>query len=122
MGKRLDKRHSERWHFKPKIRERYGVFCNRKLYWKIVDMIKRGESIHLHKQSCTRSLHRITLNILDCQHPQSNLRVPVKNGTVNVYLIYDNLRGELVTALPWRATDEEMLSDYYSRRRYCRRY
>ncbi len=95
----LTKAQSERWHFKRRLRERYGIRANRGVYHNMVDMIKSRNSTCVYTQSNTRTIHRITYQ-LDDKHDPRNLKVPHDNGLVSILVIYDKLRGELVTALP----------------------
>lgn len=121
MSKRkMTKTQSQRWHAKWKIKDRYGIFCNSDVYFAILDLIKSGNSEMLLKQSNTRSLHKVLLPIETCNNSQTKIKVPICEGMVKVYLVYDKSRGELVTALPWYENDEDMLADYEANHKYCR--
>ena len=97
--RKLNKAQSERGHFKRRLRERYGIRINRFTYRDMVDMIKSRNSECVCVQSNTRTVHRIAYQ-LDDKHDPRNLKVPHDNGLVSVLVIYDKLRGELITALP----------------------
>jgi len=105
--RKLNKAQSERWHFKRRLRERYGIRANRFTYRDMVDMIKSRSSECICVQSNTRTVHRISFQ-LDNKHDPRNLKVPHDNGLVNVLVIYDKLRGELITALPPSLTASEI--------------
>ena len=112
MTKKMSKSASQRWHAKWALRKRYGIFCNRYLYRFIVDMLKRGESELLIKQSYTREIHRIMLPVEQCQHKETVLKVPIEDGCIKVYLVYNPRNGELRSVLPWYANDSDFLTDY----------
>ena len=118
--KTLDKKHSQRWHFKWKLKERYGIFCNKDVYFYLLDQVKQGKSECLLKQSNTRILHKVYLPLCISEHYQTNITVPVSPNGIKIYVVYDAARGELCTALPWYATDEELLSDYEKYHKYVR--
>lgn len=122
MSKRqLNKTQSQRWHTKWAIRDRYGIFCNRNVYFAILDLIKSGKSEMLLKQSNTRVLHKVFLPVAVTQDDRTRITVKVEDdNTIKMYVIYDKLRGELITALPWYATDEQMLEDYETNHKYVR--
>ena len=84
------KAQSERIHFKRRLRERYGIRINRIAYRSLVDKVRSGNSTYLFKQTNTRAVHRIQ----------------VQDTPVTV--IYDTMRGELVTALPSHLTEEDI--------------
>ena len=65
----------------------------------MVDMVKNRNSTCVYVQSNTRTVHRIAYQ-LDDKHDPRNLKVPHDNGLVSILVIYDKLRGELITALP----------------------
>lgn len=126
----MSKAQSERWHFKPNILKRYGLFCNRTMYFKLRDQIRgffsrnedairqlcSGEFSYLQnefcklllKQSNTRYVFRLNIPF-DIFDERSIPRVPIEEGKVKVYAVYDSLRGEFCTALPWYSTDDELL-------------
>ena len=118
--KNLDKKHSQRWHFKWKLKERYGIFCNKDVYFYLLDQVKQGKSECLLKQSNTRILHKAFLPVVMCNHPQTRLTVATENDMVKIYVVYDASRGEFCTALPWYKTDGECLDDYESNHKYVR--
>lgn len=117
---KMTKAQSQRWHAKWKIKDRYGIFCNSQVYFAILDLIKSGNSEQLLKQSNTRSLHKVFIPVELVDNPQTRIKVPIENGMVKMYLVYDKSRGELVTALPWYADNESMLADYEANHKYCR--
>jgi len=88
--RRKPKAQSERIHFKRRLRERYGIRINRIAYRTLVDKVRAGNSQYLFKQSNTRAVHRIEI------------------GDIPVTVIYDNLRSELITALPAHLTEEDI--------------
>lgn len=121
MSKQLTKTQSQRWHTKWAIRDRYGIFCNRDVYFAILDLIKTGKSEMLLKQSNTRVLHKVYLPVEITQDERTSIKVKIEDdNTIKMYVIYDKLRGELTTALPWYNTDEEMLQDYEVNHKYVR--
>jgi len=103
----LNKALSERWHFKRRLRERYGIRANRFTYREMVDLVKSRTSKCVAVQSNTRTVHRISYQLNE-RHDPRNLMVPHDNGLVSILVIYDKLRGELITALPPDLTDSEI--------------
>lgn len=121
MSKQLTKTQSQRWHTKWAIRDRYGIFCNRDVYFAILDLIKSGKSEMLLKQSNTRVLYKVYLPVSITRDERTNIKVEIEDdNTVKLYVVYDKLRGELTTAIPWYNTDEEMLLDYELNHKYVR--
>ena len=118
--KELTKAQSMRWHTKWALKERYGIFCNRKLYWHIVDKIKHGDSECLLEQSNSRHLHKVYVDVSLLTDKRTHIRVDILDKRVKLYVVYDKTRGELCTALPWYATDAEMLQDYFENHEYVR--
>lgn len=118
--KPMSKAQSMRWHTKWAINERYGIFCNRSLYWHIVDKIKRGDSECLLEQSNSRHLYKVYIDVSLLTDKRTHIKVDILDRRVKLYMVYDKLRGELCTALPWYATDEEMLTDYFENHEYIR--
>lgn len=119
--KRMTKTQSQRWHTKWNLRDRYGIFCNRDVYFYLLDSIKNGQSEVLLKQSNTRYLYKVYLPLSECVDKRTRICVPLEeNDTIKIYVVYDKLRKELVTALPWFATDAELLQDYYDNHQYER--
>ena len=118
--KKMSKAQSMRWHTKWAIKERYGIFCNSKLYWRIVDKIKCGKSECLLQQSNTRSLHKVFVATKQLHDKRTHIKVDIIDDCVKLYVVYDKSRGELCTALPWYASDDEMLQDYYENHEYIR--
>jgi hypothetical protein len=92
-NRKKDKTHCQREHFKRRVRERYGINVNRHLYRLFLEKIWNGESEMVERQSHTRSVHRI----MTFYGP--------------MYVVYDSLRKEFNTALPY---DETRL--YYKER------
>ncbi|MFA5166557.1 MAG: hypothetical protein WC449_04690 [Candidatus Paceibacterota bacterium] len=118
--KQMTKTQSQRWHTKWAIKDRYGIFCNSKVYFAILDLIKSGQSEMMVKQSNTRALHKVYLPVESCDNPQTKIKVPTDNGNVKLYVVYDRSRGELVTVLPWYENDDDLLADYEANHKYSR--
>lgn len=118
MSKKLTKTESQRWHFKWQIKDRYGIFCNGELYNHIVDLIKTRQSVVLLKQSNTRYLHKVYVRAELTDRKETNIKVPIIDGMIKVYLIYDKSRGELVTALPYFEADSDLIYDYEKNHKY----
>jgi hypothetical protein len=118
--KKMTKAQSQRWHTKWAIKDRYGIFCNGSVYFAILDLIKTGQSEMLVKQSNTRALHKVYLPVESCANQQTRIKVPADNGLVKLYVVYDRSRKELVTALPWYESDDDVLSDYETNHKYSR--
>ena len=116
----MKKKISQRKHAKDALKERYGIAKNRMIYFRIQDCVKDGLSECLMKQSNTRSLHKVTIHKDVLKHSRTNLKckvngklvdVPIdKDGYVTIYVVYDTMRHELVTALPWHKGDGKPLS------------
>jgi hypothetical protein len=81
MVKRPSKNICERIHAKRRAYQRYGLSFNRKDYFNIINLIKTGKSKQICKQSNTRSIKKVNYNNID------------------LYLVYDKLRGEIATFL-----------------------
>jgi len=107
MKRKLNKAQAERSHFKYRLRERYGIKINRFTYRDMVDSIKTHHSTCLLIQSNTRTVHSVAVQ-LDDTHDPRNLLVPHNNGLVNVLVVYDKLRGEIITALPPNLTVDDI--------------
>lgn len=105
----MNKAQSERAHFKRRVRERYGLRINRHDYWEIVDKIKSGLSGFLYAQSNTRSVHRVHFKLKD-KHNRNRVRCPIHNDYVPLLVVYDNKRGEAITALPHDLTEDDIRS------------
>ena len=119
----MKKKHSQRWHFKNAIRNRYGVFCNRSKYFIIQDTVKMHQGIILDKQSNTRLLIKVCVPFDRLNGDRTHLKNDIEledDGTLKLYVVYDTSRKELVTALPWYKTDSEFLEDYYNNHKYER--
>lgn len=121
MSKRrkMTKAESERWHFKKAIRSRYGIFCNRFLYNKLLYYVTSGNinAEFVHKDTNTRTIHKINLSLDEITDTRSRVKVPLsENGKIKLYVVYDKLRKELVTALPWYETDKEFFIAYDERK------
>lgn len=68
-------------HFKNRIKERFGIAINRKDRKQIINLIRQGKSKPIERRSNRVCVHEIEWN----------------GKKMNV--VYDNLRGQLVTAL-----------------------
>lgn len=116
MSKRrkMTKAESERWHFKKAIRRRYGIFCNRFLYKKLLYYVTSGSvnSSFILKDTNTRTIHKISLSINEITDSRSSVKIPLSDGVINIYVVYDKLRQELVTAPPWCETDKQFIAEY----------
>lgn len=84
--KKKDKVQCQREHFKRRVKERYGFEVNRHLYRLFLEKIWNKESELMERQSHTRSVHRI----ITFHGP--------------MYVVYDSLRKEFNTALPYDET------------------
>lgn len=104
--KTMNKSQSERAHFKRRLRERYGININRFGYFSLVDQVKHKKSECLMLQTNTRTIHRVRLapEFLNDQTP----KVPCNDEGLDILVVYDKLRGELVTALKYDLTPEEI--------------
>ena len=120
MSKKMSKAQSQRWHFKKAIHNRYGIFCNRRLYWYIADEIKSGNVKFLLKQSHTRALCSFVMPVDKLCDRSYVAQDMIEDGCVTLYLVYDKLRKELVTALPWYKTEKEFMEDYSTNHQYIR--
>ena len=116
---------SQRGHAKKAILARYGIFCDRFLYKKICTKIQNGNSKLLLRQSHTRSLHKVILDMYDLEKSLQDSRTRLNqnmivNDEVYIYVVYDKARGELNTALPWYESDAQLLADYTENHEYIR--
>lgn len=73
----------------------------------MINLVQSRNSECVYVQSNTRTVHRIAYQ-LDNTHDPRNLKVSHDNGLVNILVVYDKLRGELVTALPQDLTIPEI--------------
>lgn len=79
--KNLTKKQASRVHFKKRARQRYGIKLDSDDVQAIGDMIRRGESQFISKQSNTRTVHKVEFN-----------------GS-EMIVVYDRLRKTPITAL-----------------------
>lgn len=117
--RKMKKAQSERWHFKYAIKERYGLYCNSTMYYQLRKYVDPYNFEYLLKQSHTRYVLKLSVPwaIFD---ERSIPKVPVENDMIKVYVVYDSLRHEFCTALPWYATDEELLKELQGEYLYVR--
>lgn len=115
--RKMNKAQSERWHFKYAIRERYGLFCNNTMYHQIIRLVH--DDTLLLWQSNTREVHKLYVSF-DVFDERSIPKVVVEDGKVKIYVVYDSLRSEFCTALPWYETDEELLRELENEHEYVR--
>jgi hypothetical protein len=80
--RRLPKRVAERIHAKKRLAKRYDMIVNRAQLKEMVDFIRNGKAKFLYRKSNNRSLWL----------------VPYDGKMIKV--VYDNHRGEIITALP----------------------
>lgn len=116
----MNHKKSMRRHVKRRLRERYGIYANRDIYFKIQDIVKNGYSEFLKKQSNTRSLHKIRVHKDILEHHRTTLKckiggrfvdVPVdENGYVTIYATYNSKYHELNSVYPWYNGNGELLS------------
>lgn len=85
-NKKLPKWVRERQHAKAMALSRYGVNLNQAKYRSVVSQIQKGHSKFVGKVSNSRSLHLVTV-------------IDDERGPVNMKVIYDKDRKELVTVL-----------------------
>lgn len=85
--RKSDKRITLRKHAKRRALERYEIVLNRRDLKEIARMIQNGKSILLRRQSIARAHHEVEF----CG--------------VKMRLVYDLLRGEIVTFLPMENVD-----------------
>lgn len=108
--KKRSKAHCERIHFKKRLHERFGLRINRYEYHDLVNDIKCGRTEFLYSQSNSRSVHRVQFGLQE-KHLRQPLKFKLEGNTVELLVVYDNSRGELITVLPQGTTEEE-IRDY----------
>ena len=96
MQKLKDKGNSQRYHFKKRLKERYGIAINNEVYQCFVKAIQTGE-----RQPVTINGHR--LNVVASYRARQSNRVTVyalifQGIDESIPVCYDNQRGELITA------------------------
>lgn len=116
--RKMSKKQSQRWHFKWALYDRYGIYCNRELYYKLLDLARDGEL--LVKQSNTRQLKKMFVSNSLLDHEKTHPKPFFSDNGVTVYVIYDKSRRELITALPWYNSDLELIRDYEENHKYER--
>ena len=107
-----NKAQSERAHFKRRLWERYGIRVNRFGYFDLLDQVKHKQSECLMIQSNTRTVHKVHIDATYLEGKQVP-KIPYDETGVDLLVVYDKLRGELVTVLPYgvNVTDIEQ---YYN--------
>lgn len=78
----MSKAEQQRKHAKRRIRERYGISVNRHQLRDIAEQIRQGRALFVERQS-----NRVTRWVVEYQGKK-------------ILVIYDSLRGNVVTALP----------------------
>lgn len=107
-----NKAQSERAHFKRRLWERYGIRVNRFGYFDLLDQVKHKQSECLMIQSNTRTVHKVHIDATYLEGKQVP-KIPYDETGVDLLVVYDKLRGELVTVLPYgtSVTDIENYHD-----------
>lgn len=109
--KMKNKAQSERAHFKRRLWERYGIRVNRFGYFDLLDQVKRKQSECLMVQSNTRTVHKVHIDAAYLEGKQVP-KVHYDESGIDLLVVYDKLRGELVTVLPY-GVDVSDIEKYY---------
>jgi hypothetical protein len=88
----VNKKHTEKIHFKKRFKERVGIECSRNFYNEIFSSIKNHRSIFLYKNSNRIFCYLIIIN------------------EKKFIIVYDKFRDVLVTLIPEDKFQEEQLS------------
>lgn len=110
--KTKNKAQSERAHFKRRLWERYGIRVNRFGYFDLLDQVKHKQSECLMIQSNTRTVHRVHIDATYLEGKQVP-KVHYDESGIDLLVVYDKLRGELVTVLPY-GTSIADIENYYN--------